>query len=76
MNAERRKRIEAEQSRIADLITEIESIREAEQESLDNMPESLQNGERGERAQGAIESLDDAERTLTDTHDALMEAAQ
>lgn len=35
-----------------------EAVRDEEQDALDNMPESLQQGERGEAMQDAIEQLD------------------
>jgi len=65
MNNKRRKQIEAIQIRIGALVTEaeciranLEEIRDAEQDYLDNMPESLSDGEKGEKAQAAIDALE------------------
>ena len=38
----------------------LEAVRDEEQDSYDNMPESLQNGERGEIAQEALNNLEEA----------------
>lgn len=43
-----------------ELITEIEAIRDEEQDYFDAMPESLQGGEKGQKAEEAISQLDDA----------------
>lgn len=65
MNNERRKRL-------ADIVTQLqalppideiksdlEGIRDDEQEAYDNLPESLQNGERGEQMQAAISAMEE-----------------
>lgn len=67
MNKERRKAIEQISERLVALKDEINSIaegiecqRDEEQEAYDNLPESLQNGDRGSAMQEAIEALDAA----------------
>ena len=60
MNKARRNRIAEVQSQLETLKQEIDSILEEEQEAYDNMPESLQNGERGEAMQEAIDALESA----------------
>lgn len=68
MNNERRKRLDEIKERISSIMNELtgdiedqlQSIRDEEQEYYDNMPESIQNGERGERTQQVIDSLDEA----------------
>lgn len=67
MNNERRKRLAQVIEKVTalsavfdELRSEIEEIRDEEQEYLDNMPESLQSGERGENAQAAIDALEEA----------------
>lgn len=62
MNAERRKKIEEALS----LVTE---CKDAEQEAYDNMPESFQEGERGETMQEHISNLEDAENALQEIID-------
>lgn len=42
------------------IIGSIEEVRDEEQEYYDNMPESLQGGEKGEMASAAIEHLESA----------------
>jgi uncharacterized coiled-coil DUF342 family protein len=39
---------------------EIANIRDEEQEYYDNMPESLQDGDKGQTAQAAIDALEEA----------------
>lgn len=57
MNAERRKKIEAALALIAE-------CKYDEQEAYDNMPESFQEGERGDAMQEHINNLEDAETAL------------
>lgn len=70
MNNERRKRIAALQSKLADLketleecTSEARGLADDERETYDNMPESLQQGERGQQSDSAateLESVADA----------------
>ncbi len=53
MNNERRKRIEAAREIV-------QEVKDDEEAALDNMPESFQDGERGQAMQEAIDALDDA----------------
>jgi phage host-nuclease inhibitor protein Gam len=48
------------ETRLEEVKGEIETIRDAEQEYYDNMPESFQSGEKGERTQEAIDALESA----------------
>lgn len=43
-----------------DLISQLEEVRDEEQEYYDNMSENLQGGERGDAAQEAVNNLDAA----------------
>lgn len=68
MNANRRTRISAIITRLyevedilRDINDEITSVREDEEEALDNLPESLQESERGEAMREAVENLEAAE---------------
>lgn len=79
MNNQRRKllsklteQLRAKCQEVADLQADLESLREDlervkddEQDSFDNMPESLQQGERGEAMEDAIAKLDTAFETLS-----------
>lgn len=60
MNKERRDRLSKVLSTIEEAKAEIEAIRDEEQETFDNMPESFQNGERGEKAQAAADAMESA----------------
>lgn len=44
----------------ANIVSALEGIRDEEQEAYDNMPESFQNGDKGEQSQAAIEALESA----------------
>lgn len=56
--ANRRKQIEAIQTKAGEFASEVEALKDEMEESLENMPESLQYGERGERMQERIDLLD------------------
>jgi uncharacterized coiled-coil DUF342 family protein len=67
MNNSRRKQIAEAldqwatiQVALDNLRSTVEEILDEEQDYYDNMPESFQNGEKGERASEAIENLDNA----------------
>lgn len=81
MNNDRRKQIEAAKARLAEameIISEVrgdlETIRDDEQDYFDNMPESLQGGEKGERAEAAVSALEDVISALEDFEGADIEA--
>lgn len=66
MNKARRKQIEAVKARIGQLLQlaesireDVEAIRDAEQDFRDSMPDAIGDGEKGERADAAIEALDE-----------------
>lgn len=48
------------ETRVGELVSEVESIRDEEQEAFDNLPEAFQEGDKGEAAQAAIDALDEA----------------
>lgn len=60
MNKERRKQLNEIAEQIGSLKDQLESLRDEEQDYYDNMPESFQGGEKGERARTAIDSMDSA----------------
>ena len=51
MNKDRRNRIEKCISQLEDIKTELECIRDEEQEAYDNLPEGIQMSERGDTMQ-------------------------
>jgi len=60
MNKQRRKSITDILVQVEELKSQIESLLDEEQESFDNMPESLQGSERGEACETAINALQEA----------------
>lgn len=63
MNKQRRKWLEDVIAKIQDAQSEVQNIAEEERESFDNMPEGLQEGERG---QTISENADDLEGVDSD----------
>lgn len=66
MNATRRKALKKALQMIKDAKSITVSLRDEEQDYYDNMPESFQDGEKGEKAQNAIDELDGAVSSLDD----------
>lgn len=64
MNKPRRERISAIINKLGELSEELETIKDEEQDYYDNMPESLQGGEKGEAAQSAIDALENAKSEI------------
>lgn len=62
--------------KLEELKSEIEGISEEEQESYDNLPESLQDGERGEKMQSAIDNLEYATSYMDDIISYLQDAME
>lgn len=60
MNATRRKLINVALSTLEQVRSDLEGARDEEQEYYDNMPEGLQSGDKGDAAQAAVSSLEDA----------------
>jgi len=69
MNKQRRAALGKLQERINELKTEAEALRDEEQDAFDNMPESLQESERGEAAQEALEYLECLVSSLDEAYD-------
>ena len=60
MNKDRRDRIAKIKEALEDLRGQIEDLQSEEQEAFDNMPESLQQSERGQASEAAAEALQSA----------------
>lgn len=73
MNTERRKRLTDAISYINRAVQIIEDVRDDEQDSFDNLPESLQSGDRGmlmeECIQGMDEVLEGLDSCISDIED-------
>lgn len=59
MNAERRKVLDKAETLISEARELLEQVKDEEQEYFDNMPESLQSGERGQKAEQCVDLIDD-----------------
>jgi hypothetical protein len=64
MNKTRRKALDTQAEKLDVIKSDLESLRDEEQEYYDNMPEGLQCGEKGETALEAISDLDGAVASL------------
>ena len=73
MNKQRRKKLEKSYNLIDEAMEIIEEVRDEEQEAYDNLPESFQNGERGEEMMGYIEMLEEASGYLDDIKSVIAE---
>lgn len=71
MNKARRKQIAQLLEQLENLKADLDSILEEEKEAFDSIPESLQEGERGQASQAAIESLETAQSAFEEIVDAL-----
>lgn len=76
MNKQRRKQIADLIQQLDELIDTAEGIAGEERDYYDNMPENMQNGEKGEQASAAADALDSARSSLEDAKNYLEEAAQ
>lgn len=76
MNNTRRKAIQNIMDKLEELMEEIEAIKDEEQEAYDNLPESLQNSERGEAMDSAVYNLDDAAENVQLVIDTLESAKE
>jgi hypothetical protein len=75
MNAERRKKLSEAWVKIADGLSLIEEVLSDEQEYYDNMPQSFQEGEKGQKAQDAVSELEGVVDTLQQVESSLETAA-
>lgn len=69
MNAARRAALSAIAEKLESIKTDLEYLTEQEQEYYDNMPESFQSGEKGDKAQAAIDELESASSSLGEAID-------
>jgi predicted RNase H-like HicB family nuclease len=74
MNNTRRKALLALMSQIEQLVADLETLRDEEQEFFDAMPESLQSAARGEASQEALTNMEDALGNLESARDAIENA--
>jgi len=67
MNNKRRKSLSILHDKIEEIKTELETIRDGEQEYVDNIPESLQSSDKYEAAESAVLDMDDIINSLDDS---------
>lgn len=75
MNQQRRKSIQEAIEKIQQGLADLEIARDEEQEYYDNMPESLQQGTKGDAAQAAIDALESAVSSIEDAVSSAEEAS-
>ena len=76
MNNARRKEREKITAELECIKERIEAWQEEEQDAFDNVPESIQYGERGDKMQSAIDNLEYAADNIQDCLDNLCEASE
>lgn len=76
MNNNRRKRITEAMEHLSLAREILEVVRDEEQEAFDNLPESLQEGERGQKMEEAADALDTAVSDLEDMESSLEECKE
>ena len=76
MNKARRKQLEEALGKAKELKETLEILRDEEQEALDNLPESIQAGERGDTMQENIDNLDYAVDNVGDAIDNINEVLE
>ena len=76
MNNTRRKSLRELIEKTEGIKQEIEEIKTEEEEYYNNMPRSVQDGEKGDRAQTVIEYLDEAMTAAGDVIENLTSAAE
>lgn len=76
MNEQRRKEIAKAIALIEDAIAILDCAAEEEREAYDNLPESLQSSERGERMEECADAIENVSSELTDQIDYLNETIE
>lgn len=81
MNKQRRKRIAELVEKIGTiasdlepLVNEAEALADEERDAYESMPDSIQQGDRGQEASSAVDSLDEAKSQLDSAKEAADEA--
>ncbi len=68
MNKQRRKQLGEAYDLVSRAIDILNSVKDDEQEAHDNLPESIQYGEKGEEMEGYIEMMDESIGYLEDAN--------
>lgn len=75
MNKQRRKELEKIGEELALLYERLESVIGEEREGFENLPEGLQNGERGESMTANADQMDEALSSIDEAKTAIEEVA-
>lgn len=75
MNKKQRKQLQDLCSQVEDIKCEIETIRDDEQEKIDNLPDGLQGSSKEDEYQEGIDALEEIISSLEDTIDNFGEVA-
>ena len=76
MNRPRRAQLAAISTRLDTLKYDLESVRDDEQSAFNEMPESLQGGERGQKCEDAVSYLEDAINSLEEILSSIESASE
>lgn len=76
MNNSRRGILASISEAIGELEARLQEVIDEEQDAYDNLPESIQNGERGQRSPEAIDALDQALESQSEARSQIEEASQ
>lgn len=76
MNKVRRGQLEKIQTELETLAERLGTLLEEENEYYDNMPENFQNGEKGDKAQAAIEAMDSALNSINEATGSILEVIE
>lgn len=76
MNNDRRQRIAKITERLEAITQDLDELADEERDAYENMPEGLQQSQRGEAAEEALSCLENARDSITDVTDYLESAAK
>lgn len=74
MNNARRARLRTAVSQLTDVESIVQSVCDQEEDAMDNCPENLQNGDRFDCMELAVDSLNDALEKLDEAKDCIQTA--
>ena len=66
MNAERRKRLQQARDKLAEIAEMLDGIGQDEQAALDNMPDGIQEGEKGQKLQENADTIQELRDEIDD----------
>lgn len=71
MNAARREHLTKVAEKLRQCVSELETLRDEEQDYYDNMPENFQAGEKGSAAEDAVNAIESAKDSAEQAADEL-----